>query len=280
MWRVCLVCLLMFTRADVFSVEAQHPKLFDFRENIYSQFGEDGVIRKIFEIIGSRSKVSVEFGAWDGFYLSNTANLWVNEGWKGVLIECDRSRFNDLVKNVHSYNCVPVNRAVGKDSHDCLETILREINFSDPIDLLSIDIDGNDYYIFQSLAYLRPRVIICEYNPTFPAHLDMYPDYNNYTGCSVTALMRIAKEKGYSLIAITDVNCFFVLDEEFDKFTNYTTALEKIRIDQYLRYLVTDYAGNYTIVGSTNSIDAYGTYKRLKTPLNGHFLVYPPPPKN
>ena len=55
-------------------------------QNVFSQFGEDGIIARIFEIIGLQSKACIEFGAWDGFHMSNTANLWT-KGWKGVLIE-------------------------------------------------------------------------------------------------------------------------------------------------------------------------------------------------
>jgi hypothetical protein len=69
--------------------------------------------------------------------------------------------------------------------------MLKQSNIRNTIDLLSIDVDGDDYYIFQSLKYLRPRVIICEFHPTMPAHIDLYPKYHNYTGCSVAALVYI-----------------------------------------------------------------------------------------
>lgn len=88
------------------------PRLLDFRKTIHSQFGEDGIIEKIFEIIGTTSKVCVEFGAWDGFFLSNTAALWTKD-WKGVLIEAEQNKFLALLDNVRNYSCVPILAKVG-----------------------------------------------------------------------------------------------------------------------------------------------------------------------
>src|SRR6185295_7491311 len=160
---------------------SEKPRLTDYKENIYSQFGEDGIIRKIFEMIGTTSKVCVEFGAADGFWYSNTANLWSKDpNWSAILIESDLRAYNNLVANVAPYKCMPIHRAVGTSSHDSLEAILDQAGVNLPIDLLSIDIDGNDYYVFKSLTHLRPRVIICEYNESIPAHLDVYPNDGNH----------------------------------------------------------------------------------------------------
>ena len=148
-------------------------RLVDFSSNVYSQFGEDGVIRKIFEIIGIKSKVCVEFGAWDGFHLSNTANLWT-KSWKGVLIEGNKKRFRCLVENVKAYDCICIQSFVDSKGESSLESLLVMHGITTTIDLLSIDIDGNDYYIFESLREIRPRVIICEYNPTILQKLNCW----------------------------------------------------------------------------------------------------------
>lgn len=236
-----------------FTLDAK-PRLIDFAYNVYSQFGEDGVINKIFELIEPQSKICIEFGAWDGLHLSNVAHLWKERNWRAILIESDRSRYDELQKNIQGYNCLALHEFVGKNARS-LEAILKKNNLADiSIDLLSIDIDGNDYYILESLEFIRPRVIICEYNPSFPAHLDIYPEYDNYMGCSVGALVRVAKNKGYTLIAITDTNCFFVKDEEFFKFSSLETELEKIKIDTYVTYVVSDYAGKYCFLGLRNGL--------------------------
>ena len=266
--RVLAFIFLFYT----FTLASQEmkPSLAQHRFNVYSQFGEDGIIQKIFETIGTQSKVCIEFGAWDGLYLSNTAILWAHQGWKGVLIESDENRFNQMADNTKNYDCLIMNEKVGIGPSNSLEAILKKHAFNAPIDLLSIDIDNDDYYIFDSLVDLKPRVIICEYNPTMPAHLDIYPEYGkNEMGCSVSALMRVGKEKGYSLIAITDCNCFFVKDEEIEKFSNFEIALDKIKIDRYLRYVITDYKGKYTTVASKEFVDPYGFVAPLESAVLG-----------
>jgi len=234
----------------------EHPivkkKLADFEKNIFSQFGEDGVIEKIFEIIGTGSKVCIEFGAWDGFHLSNTANLWKNKGWKGVLIEGNKARFKELLQNIKPYNCVGINNYVGREEHNRLETLLKSANINDEIDLLSIDIDGDDYYIIESLHNLRPRVLIAEYNPTIPAHLDIYPNYKNYFGSSAAAISRMAESKGYKLVAMTLGSCFFVLEKYFGPFAGFETNLRNLKSDEYLINLVTGFDGKYTIIGHSS----------------------------
>jgi hypothetical protein len=219
-------------------------KLIDHAANVHSQFGEDGIVRKIFEKVGVASKVCVEFGAWDGFYLSNTANLWTN-GWKGILIESDASKYDALVKNVKSHDCRCVNARVTHEGSDTLERILIREGLYGPVDLLSIDVDGDDYHIFSSLTELRPRVIICEYNPTIPVHLDLIPDPGNYFGCSALSLVKLARSKGYQLVSMTESNCFFVREEHFACFSEYDTSLQSLAFVTHLTYLMTGYAGDY-----------------------------------
>lgn len=230
-------------------------KLVDSAYNVYSQFGEDGIIEKIYEIIGTRSKLCVEFGAWDGFHLANTANLWT-KSWKGVLIEGNKRRFKSLVKNVQRYNCLCICGFVQSTGNSTLEALLLEAGVTEQIDLLSIDIDGNDYYIFKSLESIRPRLIICEHNPTIPAEIDLVAEEDNYFGCSVSALVRVGKEKGYQLVAITETNCFFVLKEYQDLFSGFETRLHKIKNDRYVTFFITSYSGEY-LLSNTDGL-AYG----------------------
>lgn len=225
-------------------------KIADFAENVYSQYGEDGIIEKIFAIIGTTTRLCVEFGAWDGLHLSNTRNLWTN-GWKAVLIEGDKEKFVQLIENTKGYACLALDALVGiDDQRDSLEYVLRTNKIAETIDLLSIDVDGNDYYIFESLKNIRPRVIVCEYNPTMPYYMDIYAPSNNYFGCSVAALNRVAATKGYRLISTTVTNCFYVLEEEYERFADYETDLDKVANRTGLNYIVTSYAGDYLILGN------------------------------
>ena len=241
-------------------------KLIDYSYNTYSQFGEDGIIEKIFKIIGINSGLCVEFGAWDGFHMSNTANLWSNS-WKGVLIEGNRRRYKKLVKNVSAHDCSCICAFVQSSGGSSLESLLQKADITEQIDLLSIDIDGNDYYIFDSLKTIRPRVVICEHNPTIPAEIDLVAEENNYFGCSVSALNRVGEGKGYKLVAITETNSFFVLQEYFDLFTKYETCLVKIKNDRYVNYFITNYSGEYVLSGGDRL--AYGVTFPYKGKLIG-----------
>ncbi len=243
--------------------------LTDFASNAYSQFGEDGIIEKIFEIIGPQSKLCVEFGAWDGFHLSNTANLWT-KGWRGILIEGNKKRFECLKNNVRNYSCVCINAYVELNGNNSLEALLKAHSISEQIDLLSIDIDGNDYYIYESLKEIRPRVVICEYNPTIPAHIELLAEYNNYFGCSVASLNNLAIKKDYALVAITQTNCIFVLKELEALFQEFETRLKYIKNDNYVRYLITSYSGDYVL--SKGEL-AYGVSFPYKGKLIGDFSV-------
>lgn len=220
------------------------PKLLDFSTNVYSQFGEDGIIAKIFETIQPESKVCVEFGAWEGFYHSNTANLWTN-GWKGVLIEGNLEKFKALRLKTRPYGCICVNEFVRPDGQSSLNSILSRADVHD-IDLLSIDVDGDDYAIFASLT-VRPRVIICEYNPTIPKNVRMTSSVGSHFGCSSLSLIELAQKMGYSLIAMTDCNCIFVLNGEFTKFAHFETDYQSIAPEKHLTYLITDFSGNYAL---------------------------------
>ena len=138
------------------------PTLRTHGSNIYSQWGEDGIIAKIFEIIGDGSRTSIEFGAWDGFHLSNTANLWANKGWRGILIEGDASKHVSLVEKVKAYNCIPLLGFVEPEGDNSLESILNRSGIPLKADLLSIDIDSKrlrricDFRLIKtSRCYLR-----------------------------------------------------------------------------------------------------------------------------
>ncbi len=259
-------------------------KLSTFSKNIYSQFGEDGIIEKIFEIIEPRSKVCLEFGAWDGYRYSNTANLWANKGWTGILIEGQKDRVQELKKNINGYNCVAICRYVGLTEGNTLEDILKEYDVKEDIDLLSIDIDGDEYHILSTLKHLRPRVILCEYNPTIPYWLDIYSSPGNRVGASVSALIRIGGSLGYKLISLTETNCIFVIEQEYKKFENFNTQVNEISSCKYLNSIITSYSGEYFVHGELPYGITFRKIKGLKTDQvtadnirrNRLFIIKPP----
>ncbi len=246
-----ILCGSFFYGGVLLSNDAPKSYLRDFKYNRYSQFGEDGIIEKIFELIGTSSKLCVEFGAWDGLKYANTALLWKHKGWKAILIESDKSRYEELLRNINGYNCIPVCALVGISANDSIDALLTSLDVSEPIDLMSIDIDGDDYYIFESIKVYRPRVIICEHNPTLPAHLDIYQDHEGGLGCSVGALNRLAQSKGYTLVAITETNAFFVDNQCISKFKNFELDLKKNAISFFTKYIAYSYGGMPIIISES-----------------------------
>jgi hypothetical protein len=244
-------------------------KLSDYGYNVYSQFGEDGIIEQIFKVLGTSSKVCVEFGAWDGFYLSNTANLWT-KGWKGILIEADKTKYKTLVQNVKKYDCLCIKAFVGYDGPSTLENILKQNGVSGDIDLLSIDVDGDDYYILESLEELKPRLIVCEFNPTIPPHMDIISEKGNYFGCSALSLVKLAENKGLRLIAVSDTNCFFVRANDFEKFAAYENNLELLMTKKHLTYFITGFDGGYIL----SREPVYGAHYPSTQKLKGEYYRF------
>jgi hypothetical protein len=207
--------------------------LSSYQSNIFSQFGEDGVIREILQRISLMTKLNfwcVEFGAWDGLHLSNTSNLIKEQGYKAVLIEGNKKRVTQLCQNFPEESVVKIQRFVQFEGEDSLDNILSSTQIPFDFDFLSIDIDGNDYHIFQSLQNYTPKVICIEFNPTIPNMIDYVNprDFKIKKGSSAKSLVRLANSKGYRLVASTKANLFFVHANFADSVIDFPTSLEEL----------------------------------------------------
>ena len=137
--------------------------------NRFSQNGEDGIIQELIRRLRLDEKKEnwcVEFGAWDGIYLSNTFNL-VLQGWNAVYIEGDQKRFKDLLKTSKKHkNIFPLNAFVSKhrESKSSLDNLLNNTKLPKNFDLLSIDIDSFDLEVWESLDNYNPKIVIIEIN--------------------------------------------------------------------------------------------------------------------
>jgi hypothetical protein len=227
--------------------------LLGFAGNVTSQKGEDGVIAKILELIGVRDGWCVEFGAWDGKHLSNTYNLIANKGFAAVLIEGGAKRFPALVETFRNNpKVIAINAFVGFSAHDGLDAILAKTAISIDFDLLSIDIDGNDYHVWKAVTRYRPKLVVIEYNPTIPSVVEFVQraDLTVNHGSSIRSLVLLAKEKGYELVAATEYNCFFVKAEYFPLFGIENNAVEAIRPNESLvSYIFNGFDGTVFVRG-------------------------------
>jgi hypothetical protein len=165
------------------------------------------------QTIPDGDKWCVEFGAWDGIFACNSRNLIETKGFSAVLIEANSKKFAQLRRNyAHNANVFPVNAFVGFEIDDGLDTILADFPIPDSFDLLSIDVDGNDYHIWKAIDKYRPKAVVIEFNPTIPTELRFVqpadPSINQ--GSSLLSLIELGKEKGYELVSVLSCNAFFI----------------------------------------------------------------------
>lgn len=195
--------------------------LLNYRKDFASQFGEDGIIEKIFDLLPAGDHWCVEFGAWDGKFCSNTYHLLSEKNWSGILIEGNPKRITDL-KNTYKNNpkVFPINKYVNFKGDDILDNILAPIPIPVDFDFLSIDIDGNDYHIWKSLVKYQPKLVLIEFNASIPGDVEFVQpaDLSLQQGSSILSFVKLAKEKGYELICINQVNAFFVHKKYFERF--------------------------------------------------------------
>ena len=205
---------------------ADRINLDDFERKSYSQFGEDGVIAKIFEIIEPTTKYAVEFGAYDGVTISNTRELILEKGWGSFQIEGHPIRAKQLAKAYAKNPKVTTQHAWIYPGN--IEILFEDAGVPKDLDFLVIDIDSNDYYVWRAIQSYRPKVVMIECNYSFPppelAVIDFHPfnywDQTNYVGASLQSMYDLAKEKGYELIHLMSrgPNIFFVDKQYYDRF--------------------------------------------------------------
>jgi hypothetical protein len=187
---------------------------------------EAAAIAGILSTLEIRSGWLVDVGAADGVLWSNTIGL-VRNGWDAALIEADHNRFEALRENVKPYPAAhPVHLRVGCEPEVSLNKVLSDLSVPFDFDLLQIDIDGNDYWVWKSLIR-RPKVVSIEYNSNFEPWerkaIKYDPEFrwagDSYYGASVGALVALGKGKGYILVNhVPQSNLFFVREDFASRF--------------------------------------------------------------
>ena len=191
-----------------------------FERKIYSQNGEDGIIEAIFNKIGVTNRFFVEFGvgpAWsqNDFLdvkehgLECNTRLLKEKGWTGLLMDGTGYPQLDVKKE--------------RITADNINDLFQKYNVPSSFDLLSIDIDGNDYWVWKAITNFTPRVVVIEYNASIPPTESRVIKYDpnhawdgtTYYGGSLLALTKLAQSKGYALVGCDSrgVNAFFVKEE-------------------------------------------------------------------
>ena len=183
--------------------------------NVYSQFGEDGVIEKWLEVYGSGSEWCFEVGAHNGKQFSNTLRLR-EEGWSALLVEADAIYREDLLSHEASNVVSLCPMTVEREGTDTLDNMLREVNAPRAIDVGVIDIDAYDYWIWDSLTVFRPRLMCIEIHHKDDKHEPppLYTEIDNETLSSsqtgIKYMNGLARLKGYELVTRTRCNAFYM----------------------------------------------------------------------
>ena len=151
-------------------------KFLEYEFQVYSQWGEDGLIQHILSRVDVPNKIFVEFGVED-YTESNTRFLLVNDNWSGLVIDGSAKNIS-YIKNDPIYWRYNLKAKCAFVDSGNINEIIRQNGISGDIGLLSIDVDGNDYYIFEAIESISPRVIICEYNSLWGDKLSVSTPYD------------------------------------------------------------------------------------------------------
>jgi hypothetical protein len=200
----------------------------------YSQHDEDGMIQEIFQRIGVSNWVFVEFGVGDGTE-NNTLYLMLS-GWRGLWIDGNEAHARLIRNQLSSFiQAGQLNFVRGFVDRDSINEMIKNAHGSGEIDLLSIDIDGNDYWVWEVISVVQPRVVVIEYNAVFRPPVAVVAEYDknfvwsgtSYYGASLKALELLGSRKGYALVgcSLSGINAFFVKQDLVqDKFCSPFTA--------------------------------------------------------
>lgn len=219
--RLTLLALAEVTRRarEDASVLGPDLELAPYELRVFSQNGEDGVIAEILRRIGSGSRYFVEFGTGGGVE-ANCVLLADAFGWDGLFMDGDPRLAGLLERKYIGHDRVSTRQAIVRP--DNVEALFAQADVPSEPDVLSIDIDGGDYYVWEALESCRPRLVVIEYNsglgPTRrlvqPRHAGPW-DRTAFFGASIAALQTLGERKGYALVH-TDLsgnNAFFVRED-------------------------------------------------------------------
>jgi len=215
-----LVMSEMLTRDILREPKYDDPKRLDrfgFKGN--SQTDEDGILQEIYNRIGMTDKRFIEFGAGGGEYENNTIYL-LKKGWTGLWFEGNKKKHALITAK---YNTPRIKIAPEFVTKDNINVLFKKYGFTGEIDLLSIDIDGNDYWVWKAVNIVNPRVIIMEYNAKYAPPMEWVMAHNpnhkfdktDQMGASLTSLTKLGDEQGYKLVGctISGANAFFVRND-------------------------------------------------------------------
>lgn len=201
------------------------PKFADVEFRCHSQSGEDGILLYILSLVGTTNRRVVEICAGNGIEC-NAANLIINHGWHGLLLDGNPTLIaegRDFYSKCGTTFLAPPTLVNAWITTENINELVA--SFAGPVDLLSLDLDGNDYWIWEALEVISPRVVVAEVNsvwgPDKAVSMSYNPEYQldfskqpYRCGASLPAFVKLGKKKGYRLVGLNSLffNAFFVKD--------------------------------------------------------------------
>jgi hypothetical protein len=199
-----------------------YDSIHDAEFKVYSQFGDDGIIQYLINNVEIESRTFIEFGV-ENYTEANTRFLLVNNNWRGLVID-GNERDIEYIKNdgiYWKYDLTAVHRFVDRDN---INDLIAGHAFAGDAGLLSIDIDGNDYWVWEAVEAVAPAIVIIEYNSVFGIRraitIPYAPDFNRtrahpsnlFWGASLKALCLLGERKGYAFVGCNSNgnNAYFV----------------------------------------------------------------------
>ena len=189
---------------------------------VFSQWGEDGIIQFLVRNVPVENRTFVEFGV-QNYQEANTRFLLVNDNWSGLVIDGGSDNIENIRRS-EIYWQQALKAECAFITAENINDLILSAGFKEDIGLLSVDVDGNDYWIWKAIDVVSPRIVVTEYNFRFGAEKEVTVPYDPafvrgrahssmiYYGASLAALARLGEEKGYSLVGCNSAgnNAFFV----------------------------------------------------------------------
>ncbi|SOD81213.1 Methyltransferase FkbM domain-containing protein [Spirosoma fluviale] len=230
---------------------SEMPSFKDVGFKVHSEFEEDGILLYIFSLIGTTNKRVVEICAGDGMQCM-AANLIINHGWDGLLFDGEKNNVDKGIVFFASNKSTFLFPPIFKQAWLTVENInhlISENGFQGGIDLLSLDIDGNDYYIMDAINVVRPRVIICETHNVIPSDIaitipyreDFYyrdgKQHEEFRSVSLLAMKNLLAKKGYRLVGSHryGFNVIFMLNEVGKEYFP-EVSIESVHDNSYTKF--------------------------------------------
>lgn len=240
----------------------------DVEFKIFSQFGDDGIIQWLINNIEIDNEFFVEFGV-ENYKEANTKFLMFNNNWSGFVMDGSNNNINNLKKQDYfwKYNLIAKDVFITKDN---INNLLLEQNINPNIGLLHIDLDGNDYYIFDEINCINPNILILEYNSLFGIDREISVPYredfnrtkahysNLFFEASLKSLHSLAYKKGFIFIGCNQAgnNAYFIRKDKIN------SKIKEVSLED--GYVISKFRESRDINGSLNFLDKLQAYEEIK----------------